>query len=130
MGGTSWTRSLIIQIVSGIVGGNAAGKATPNFDLGTLGNTIAGALGGGAGGQLLQALVPMLAGAAGGGLDVGAILGQVIGGGAGGAVPDRRRRAAEEHDGRCAEGVTERMADVGSERRPAACAAGRYVDQS
>ena len=48
--------SLIIQIVAGIVGGNAAGKAMPNADIGALGNSIAGAIGGAGGGQLLQAL--------------------------------------------------------------------------
>jgi hypothetical protein len=78
--------ALIIQVVSGIVGGNAAGKGMQNFDLGALGNTVAGAIGGAGGGQLLQVLIPALAGAAGGGLDLGAIVGQVVGGGAGGAI--------------------------------------------
>jgi hypothetical protein len=77
--------NLMIQLVAGLAGGNAAGKALPNFDLGTLGNTIAGAIGGVGGGQLRQVSIPALAGSAGG-LDVGALLGQVGGGGAGGAV--------------------------------------------
>ena len=39
--------NLIIQIVAGAVGGNVAGGAAKNIDhLGTIGNTIAGALGG------------------------------------------------------------------------------------
>ena len=43
-------------------------------------------LGGGvAGGTVLQSLIPMLAGA-GGGLDVGALLGQAVGGGVAGAI--------------------------------------------
>jgi hypothetical protein len=77
---------LIIQIISGVVGGNAAGAALKDYNLGSLGNTIAGALGGIGGGQLLQAVIPALAGAAGGNLDVGAVVGQIVGGGAGGAI--------------------------------------------
>jgi hypothetical protein len=42
--------NLIIQIVSGAVGGNVVAGAAKNVDLGTLGNTIAGAIGGGVGG--------------------------------------------------------------------------------
>ena len=49
-------------------------------------NTIAGAIGGVGGGQILQALIPAIANAAGGGLDLGAIVGQIVGGGAGGAI--------------------------------------------
>jgi hypothetical protein len=41
--------SLIIQINSGAIGGNVAAGAAKNIDLGTIGNTIAGAIGGGAG---------------------------------------------------------------------------------
>jgi hypothetical protein len=78
--------SLIIQLVAGVAGGNAAGKGLPQVDLGPIGNSIAGAIGGAGGGQLLQLLVPALAGAAGGGLDLGAIIGQLVGGGAGGAI--------------------------------------------
>ena len=78
---------LIIQLISGAVGGNVAGAALKQYDLGTLGNSIAGILGGGIGGQLIALLLPALAGAAqGGGLDAGAIAGQVAGGGVGGAV--------------------------------------------
>ena len=77
--------SLIVQLVGGVAGGNAVGKGVPNVDLGPLGNTIAGAIGGVGGGQILQMLIPMLAGGSGG-LDVGAIVGQLVGGGAGGAI--------------------------------------------
>ena len=77
--------SLIVQLVGGVAGGNAVGKGVPNVDLGPLGNTIAGAIGGVGGGQILQMLIPMLAGGSGG-LDVGAIIGQLVGGGAGGAI--------------------------------------------
>jgi hypothetical protein len=34
--------NLIIQLISGVVGGNAAGAALKDYNLGNLGNTIAG----------------------------------------------------------------------------------------
>jgi hypothetical protein len=73
--------NLIIQIVAGALGGNAAGAASKDLSLGTAGNTIAGAVGG----QILTALVPMLSGAAGS-VDIGALLGQAVGGGVAGAI--------------------------------------------
>src|SRR5262245_44542931 len=36
--------NLIIQIIAGALGGNAAGATMKNLDLGALGNTVAGAL--------------------------------------------------------------------------------------
>jgi hypothetical protein len=78
--------NLIIQLIAGALGGNAAGATMKNLDLGALGNTIAGALGGAGGGTLLTALLPMLQGAAGGDVDIGALLGQAVGGGVAGAV--------------------------------------------
>ena len=78
---------LIIQLISGAIGGNVAGKALSQYDLGTLGNSIAGIVGGGIGGQLIALLIPAVANAMqGGGLDAGAIAGQVAGGGVGGAI--------------------------------------------
>jgi uncharacterized membrane protein YeaQ/YmgE (transglycosylase-associated protein family) len=47
---------LIIQLISGAVGGNAAGALLKKFSLGTAGNSIVGILGGGVGGQILAAL--------------------------------------------------------------------------
>jgi uncharacterized membrane protein YeaQ/YmgE (transglycosylase-associated protein family) len=64
--------NLIIQLIAGAVGGNAAGAASKDISLGTLGNTIAGAVGGVGGGQLLGALIPMMAGA-GNNVDIGAL---------------------------------------------------------
>ena len=75
--------NIIIQMVCGAVGGNAAGALMKKLSLGTLGNSIAGILGGGLGGQLLGMLG--LAPAAGTG-DLGAILGSVVSGGVGGGV--------------------------------------------
>ena len=74
---------LIIQLVAGAVGGNVAGSLMKNYSLGTTGNSIAGILGGGIGGQLLGMLGVA---AAGGGMDVAGILGSLASGGTGGAV--------------------------------------------
>jgi uncharacterized membrane protein YeaQ/YmgE (transglycosylase-associated protein family) len=52
--------NLIIQLIAGVVGGNAVGAASQDLNSGTLGNTIAGAIGGVGGGQLLTALIPMM----------------------------------------------------------------------
>jgi hypothetical protein len=78
--------NLIIQLIAGAIGGNATGATMKNLDLGTLGNTIAGALGGAGGGTLLTALLPMLQGAAGGNVDIAALAGQAVGGGVAGAI--------------------------------------------
>jgi len=48
--------TLLVQLVSGAIGGNVAGAAMEKNSLGTLGNSLAGILGGGIGGQLLAAL--------------------------------------------------------------------------
>lgn len=77
--------NLIIQLIAGAIGGNAAGAAIKNMSLGPVGNTIAGAVGGGLGGQLLTMLIPALAGSAGS-MDIGAIVGQLAGGGVAGAI--------------------------------------------
>ena len=76
---------IIIAIIAGGIGGYAAGAPLKNCTLGGLGNTIAGAVGGVVGGQLLQELVPALA-KAGSNIDIGALVGQVVSGGAGGAI--------------------------------------------
>jgi hypothetical protein len=73
--------------VAGALGGNAAGKASPKFGLGTLGNTIAGLVGGGVLGQIVVLLIPAATAAAqSGNLSIGGIVTQVISGGAGGAI--------------------------------------------
>ena len=46
---------LIIQLVSGALGGNVAGGLLKKLSLGTALNSIVGILGGGLGGQLLEA---------------------------------------------------------------------------
>ena len=67
---------LIINIISGGVGGNIAGAVLKKFSLGPIGNTIVGLIGGGLGGQLLSTV----AGQPGG--MVGDIAGSAVGGGA------------------------------------------------
>jgi uncharacterized membrane protein YeaQ/YmgE (transglycosylase-associated protein family) len=76
---------LLISVISGAVGGNIAGAAMQDKSLGTLGNSIAGVLGGGLGSVLLRA-VGILAQSGGGSLDLGSIVGNVASGGIGGAI--------------------------------------------
>jgi hypothetical protein len=78
--------NLFIQIIAGAIGGNAVGAGMKDASIGGAGNTIVGALGGLGGGQILQQLIPAIAGAAGSGIDIGSIVGQLVGGGVGGAI--------------------------------------------
>jgi uncharacterized membrane protein YeaQ/YmgE (transglycosylase-associated protein family) len=48
--------NLIITLASGAIGGNIAGAASKDNSLGTLGNSVAGAIGGGAGNWIAQAI--------------------------------------------------------------------------
>ena len=73
---------LIISLVSGAVGGNVAGAAMKDKSLGALGNSLAGILGGGAGGAILQMMHLMEAG----GTSPQAIISSIASGGVGGAV--------------------------------------------
>ena len=76
---------LIIELISGAVGGNLAGAASKDLNLGTLWNSVAGIVGGGLGGQILGA--PLGGGGeAAASLDIGSIIQQVAGGGIGGAI--------------------------------------------
>lgn len=80
---------LLIQLISGAVGGNLAGAALRKSSLGTIGNSIVGILGGGLGGQLLSwfgmggAWTPA---SSADGLNFGEIIASIAGGGVGGAV--------------------------------------------
>ena len=56
---------ILIQLVLGAIGGNIGGALFKNLSLGTVGNSIAGIVGGGIGGQILTAV---LGGAASGGM--------------------------------------------------------------
>ena len=73
--------ALIIQLLSGIAGGNIAGSLLKKFSLGPIGNSIVGIIGGVLSGQLLG-----LGGAADAGLGLGGIVSNIAGGGVGGGV--------------------------------------------
>ena len=49
--------TLIVQLIAGALGGYAAGSLSRDMSLGTLGNSVVGALGGGVGGQILVAML-------------------------------------------------------------------------
>jgi hypothetical protein len=78
---------IILQAVSGMVGGGIAGQLIKTAGMALLPKLLAGAAGGVGGGM---ALGPILAGVLGGdpagGMDMGNILGQVVSGAAGGGV--------------------------------------------
>lgn len=82
--------STIISLISGAVGGNLAGSAMSQKNLGPIVNTIAGLVGGGAGQFILQAfgVISAVSGATdgSGGLDIAQILSSVAAGGVGGGA--------------------------------------------
>lgn len=75
---------LIIQLLTGALGGNVAGRLLKKFDLGTLWNSVAGVVGGVTGGQILKQLGYGVGPS--GSLDLGAIIGSIASGGVGGSV--------------------------------------------
>jgi len=77
------TLALIIQLVSGALGGNGAGAILKKLSLGTILNSIVGILGGGLGGWLMKLLNISIGS---GGADIGSILGNVAAGGVGGGA--------------------------------------------
>ena len=89
---------LIVQLVLGAIGGVGTGKAVKSVDLGQMGNIIAGIVGG-VGLPALAGLIPGLemlssfggaaaadTAAAAGGLDIGSLVGQGVGGLVGGGL--------------------------------------------
>ena len=80
----SWITDLIIQAVAGGVGGTAAGSILKDLSLGKPGDAISGAIGGGLVGQILSAVLG--GGGEVGGMDVAAVVKDIVGGGVGGAV--------------------------------------------
>ena len=78
---------ILINLITGALGGAAVGKSSPKFDLGTIGNIISGLVGGGVLGQIVTLLLPsVVAAAQSGNLSISGIISQVIAGGAGGAI--------------------------------------------
>jgi hypothetical protein len=78
---------ILINLVTGALGGIGAGKASPTFDLGMVGNIIAGLVGGGVLGQIVTLALPSVVTAVqSGNVSMSGIVSQVIAGGAGGAI--------------------------------------------
>ena len=78
---------ILINLIAGALGGVGAGKASPNFDLGTIGNIISGLVGGGVLGQIVTLALPsVMAAAQSGNLSVSGVISQLVAGGAGGAI--------------------------------------------
>ena len=78
---------ILINLVTGALGGVGVGKSSPTFDLGMIGNIISGLIGGGVLGQIVTLLLPAITAAAqSGDLSIGGIISQAIAGGAGGAI--------------------------------------------
>jgi hypothetical protein len=81
---------LIIQLISGAACGNVVGLALKQYDLGTIGNSIAGVIGGGVGAQVLGVLLDGGAEAGAvvgpGGYDIGTLIAQIASGGVGGGA--------------------------------------------
>ena len=49
--------ALLVQLLAGALGGYVAGNVAKEMSLGTIGNSVVGALGGGVGGQILFAIL-------------------------------------------------------------------------
>jgi uncharacterized membrane protein YeaQ/YmgE (transglycosylase-associated protein family) len=75
---------LIIQLLSGALGGNATGALMKNLSLGTLGNALAGLVGGAIGGQILEQVFHTAV--AGGAMDPAAIITQILGSAVSGGI--------------------------------------------
>lgn len=81
---------LIISLLAGALGGNAAGKLLKSFDLGTLWNSVAGVAGGGIGASVIAMLLggaaPDSAIASEAALTIPGLINAVLSGGVGGGV--------------------------------------------
>jgi hypothetical protein len=75
--------NLVISLASGAIGGNLVGAALREVNLGPLGNSLMGIVGGGIGAGILQSLGIS---PAGGELEAGAVLGSIASGGIGGGL--------------------------------------------
>src|SRR3546814_15101317 len=119
---------LIISLIAGAAGGNAAAKIFNSIDMGVVVNSIAGIVGGGIGGQIIAALlggagVAETAGATAGGLDLCASAWHIRRGGVGcgillALVKGRHGALTETSAG--APGGRAALAKVLSNRQPAA----------
>ncbi len=73
--------TLLVQLISGALGGNIAGGILKKLSLGPVGNSVVGIIGGGIGGALLRAL-----GVGNGSVDTSSVISGMAGGGIGGGV--------------------------------------------
>jgi hypothetical protein len=79
--------NLLVQLLSGAVGGNVAGGLSRTGGMGAPGNTLSGAVGGGIGGQILSALLSLAAARnSAGALDIPGFVSQLLAGGLSGGV--------------------------------------------
>lgn len=78
--------NLLVQLVSGAVGGNAAGAILKKSSLGAVGNSVAGILGGTLGSQILAALGSGAMQGAESSMAIESIASNIAGGGVGGAI--------------------------------------------
>ena len=78
---------ILINLVTGALGGVGVGKSSPTFDLGMIGNIVSGLIGGGVLGQIVTLALPsVMAAAQSGNLSVSGVISQLVAGGAGGAI--------------------------------------------
>jgi hypothetical protein len=79
---------LLAQLIGGAIGGLGGGKAVKSADVGNVGNGVLGAIGGWAGGSLLNGLMRSgtEAAASAGGVDIASMLGNLVGGGVSGLI--------------------------------------------
>jgi hypothetical protein len=75
---------LVIELVAGAVAGNGVASVAKNLNLGTLGNSLVGAIGGAAGTSFLGIVIPAIESA--GHADIATLAGQAVGGGVCGAI--------------------------------------------
>jgi hypothetical protein len=79
--------NLLVQVLSGAVGGNIAGGVSQTGGLGAPANTLSGVVGGGIGGQILSALLGLAAARnSAGALDIPGFVSQLLAGGLSGGV--------------------------------------------
>ena len=112
--------TLILQIIGGIAGGNAVGVAMEKVNLGPLLTTVAGALGGVAGGQIFTALLPETAGVITGHVGLVSIVGHLFAGGHRRCHHHRDCRPNPERDGQELRSSGPRQPTLNSGARPRA----------
>lgn len=78
--------TLLLPFFSGAAGGNLIGGIAKNLNLGSLGNSLAGLVGGGLGSLVIGNLLGIPMTATGAEADGSALLGQILGAGAGGGI--------------------------------------------